>query len=1164
MRKRLFLDTAILRIVLCGLLIGQTTWATELYSLSGPAARLQGDLRRIADCRERRAADFTGMPDDELLSNESLRSSQAEKFCSVLHGVRTEEQVAQDCRYAGGSLLMRCGFLKLIDQRSLAELRAVPGADPAQKIARCQQRIEELASSSLLVSDCEFAVTPHRLTNSQVEVDRRGIVIASEATRPCAALESSSETGEGPAAPRLCSEFRDTPLAGTEFDTVFSRFVGGHTGFTNEALSLNPLNWGSKGACRSCFKAKYETAQALSGLEANDFGSRREQARKKAFADFAVRKLEEALSEYLKAVERQRFLGTVFGAPAQECEAIKRLDQQIASCVAGEHAAAVTREFRRRHGGGEGDSIGRLLSGAVDKYAAQIEAGAEARECGRSLPYGAYLSFLSSKIAADSFAPSKLVTRQLRTELQRCGDTDQRCLLEAIVRSRLGATAPESDAGRLIAQDVRSQFRHPFYRALLTHKQSLLAYGDSGDLTAARSFQDYHRENRDRFAALAQTDFDLSCAAVAGDLKLALCTRESDASQAYSGEGFRQALSDVLKTNPDPADRRAPGDNLIQLAVACELLNDGPAAEREKALHESRAAGDHVVDRGHIADVLLRFGGVKPASLSDKQEAYVSVFAEDSCRAELERRERDALALRLSQTYSRRTSATLFNYDGADTVRQQSMSFSLGTTSFFGASPATETAEISCGNGFINTGLSCARPSYSLDFGTSPGLRMSSSMVSRAPWASTELDVKLLGAGRSSASYYEQLRQQEQFMGPVWEPQTSDIPKQLESTAAVATRGADHFALTNTPESAVPRLGSEEGLMSGFLQGAGEVAGQIGVGRGPASVAAFGGGFGFSSTGQARDTGDVESVPRRASERHIEELEDRQSRLEQQLLGQARESTALADLRQQTQLEELRLELDRIRLSNQQLLQSLKGFEAKRQVRAPENLFDSSAEDDAEEVLDAPTREAQAAPRAPVRANSQLAPAARSERPVMGRSTFSEASAPVSSSAAVSSRAPSEASPVPVATASSGSAANVAVARGGAAAASASANRLVASAGATSFAPSQTLSRSIGGDPAVEALPQEKKVELLREFLSYVEAHPVHRDGRYLAEGNDQITVDYQGRMLVLRITDIPDPQVRSQLQERLLRQRLAINQTVRAARLESLRRLLASARAGN
>jgi hypothetical protein len=125
-------------------------------------------------------------------------------------------------------------------------------------------------------------------------------------------------------------------------------------------------------------------------------------------------------------------------------------------------------------------------------------------------------------------------------------------------------------------------------------------------------------------------------------------------------------------------------------------------------------------------------------------------------------------------------------------------------------------------------------------------------------------------------------------------------------------------------------------------------------------------------------------------------------------------------------------------------------------------------------------------------------------------------------------------------------------------------NRLV-----TRFTPSAAISRQVSATPGVSGdgvaqdVAPEVRGQLVIEFLDYVKDFPLYRNGAYINETNDTIRVDVSGREVVVRISEISDPQLRRVVQERIIVQRMTINQQLRQARLTELRRLLAEASDG-
>jgi hypothetical protein len=290
---------------------------------------------------------------------------------------------------------------------------------------------------------------------------------------------------------------------------------------------------------------------------------------------------------------------------------------------------------------------------------------------------------------------------------------------------------------------------------------------------------------------------------------------------------------------------------------------------------------------------------------------------------------------------------------------------------------------------------------------------------------------------------------------------------------------------------------------------------------------------------------------RGASERSIQEIEARQTLVEQQVLAQAKEAQTIQDLKNQAQIEQLRIELQKLQLSNKQLMTNIQKLSAPRKTQSEDNIFDQDFDEEEEGTFEV----SEPAPSRPVSRGVAQTNLVKAE----GTTTAVRAGIDSSTVSASSTRLPDQSkTDKPATTSTAAVAANVGTVRGGT---QATANRGVVSSSGVNFVPSMSLQRTITSETTQEVIPQEKKIELLKEFLSYVEKNPEYKDGRYLNSESDRVTIEYEGRTVILSVTDIQDNKARVHLQERLLRQRMVINQYVRASRLENLKRLLASTR---
>jgi hypothetical protein len=87
---------------------------------------------------------------------------------------------------------------------------------------------------------------------------------------------------------------------------------------------------------------------------------------------------------------------------------------------------------------------------------------------------------------------------------------------------------------------------------------------------------------------------------------------------------------------------------------------------------------------------------------------------------------------------------------------------------------------------------------------------------------------------------------------------------------------------------------------------------------------------------------------RGASERSIQEIEARQTLVEQQVLAQAKEAQTIQDLKNQAQIEQLRIELQKLQLSNKQLMTNIQKLSAPRKTQSEDNIFDQDFDEEEE------------------------------------------------------------------------------------------------------------------------------------------------------------------------------------------------------------------------
>lgn len=1087
--------------------------------------------------------------------------ASARAFCNHMAAGKAMSERPEGCRAEGSSSASMCDLSGVMSTDVLAKLQQTVAANPSRKVDACLDELNR-AKGTILVTD---AATSTDASSASYVVDE----IKDEDAAAVVAEGCNQTTSIDGETAKACDDFDKSALGSSDTSSLISSFITDYQGFGDWSIS-RMFSFTSKVACERCFERKYGVQQGLIGGSRDDFKTRYQQQLKSRLVELRARKAEEALSEYLKFQERNLFMSEYLSAQPERCNSAQSLRRLPKLCKT-DKANEVLKELAKRHNVAfDGRDVGAFVDGLQQALWNQMIKPMPTFACqGREITHHYYLQSSQPHVANGPMAPDSLFTAEAKRDIAACGEHDQRCFLRALVKVRASQLRGDAEEAE---REIRNFFRQPFYRTLISNRNNLLDYATTERISRTNPFNAYLEKHRDLLATAASRDAANACRSFDKDFTDALCVSDGDLADHYSGAGLRQELNDLLGA---PSDASGP-DKVVTMAVACNIMSS--AGDMKTEVHQSKASFDNVFDRRELADVFLR-GNVRRAPIdSPKTQAFIAKFSLELC---------DKASFHQIQEYADNISNQSSDSEGFDSFDPSTFSMDMkasvsGPRTLVRSVGSVETGGLVGINLFngVNYGVGSAsalKPSSTLDsvsfdgafdndsrygLGTSSRASVSFRDESYPGQSSVEFNFNPYGLnfvdGPRIPSSTE-LAGLDVTRAPASVTSEVVFDKKIESTAqAVATEVGTHVPLErleDTVERAVedrfiPGAVQANGIMAPVpvlpVMG-GEIASPYDVQSGVVS----------SAGGEANG-----STYRRwsASERFVQQVEVQQVQDEQALLAQAKEQQVLQDLKNQAQIEQLRLELQKIQISNQQLLASVKRLSQP----AQENVFDPPvvAEQVSEEIEVTEDSDRPAAPRSSFRAPASVA--AKSESSAQSSRGPSEQT---SSAPRVQSAGPANI-PRPravddgaasVSSSTTAASASVAVSRGGSQAASgrSSGPALTASV----FKPSSGLQRTITTGQSVEALPQEKRVELLQEFLSYVERNPDYREGRYLNPENSQVEIDYEGRTVVLKVQDIQDPQVRTQLQERLLRQRVVLNQYARATRLQSLRRLLASTR---
>jgi hypothetical protein len=1022
-----------------------------------------------------------------------------EAYCSHLVSGKDLNADPEGCTHDGSNALDKCDLGGVITQTDVARVKRLLDVSQGDKKSECITLVGKLANDSLAVDGAILQATIESVT----DVAEDASLDVSPNSPNCTQNKKGKIVG--------CDEFKDTPMEGGLSNDLMSRFIVGFDGFGGFFKKLFLIR-STTNECEACFSEKYKTLQQASGLASDDFEKKYKEKLADAKLNFRVRKAEKALSEYVKFQERNQFMSRYLNGRIETCEHISGLSQLKPGCDPAQAKLVLDKIAERHKIKPFNNDLSFFINTLSKSHMRKLEEPVSVPECGASMKvtYNSYMAAYQTQVSTNEMQPSKLFTSETKDKLRKCLEYDQQCMLDIMA----DAFAKKYEISASVARrKVRSFFRQPFYRTLLTHRDSLLDYADSGDVTVSNDLATYKEKNKDRLAEIANRDSDVACKAFGNDFMLALCVSDEGITKEYSGQGVKEELADMLASADSLNEPGGAGKSLVNLTVACNMLNK--AGNFNTEIHESNSVSDKSFDRLELADSFLRSNINHSSRLSRKQNSFIENYAKKLCA--------DAVKEKMRENEREQANKGMFAK----------------------SSSPWDFSSLSCaGSKVMNNRGECV-PRYlasvgSLDFSRAepPSSNIGDVSTSKSTKAikNTIFELDEYDSFRYDQEFTSSGSYQTGFMTN--EPIPKAIVVNEETIQETEQEGGFLESVSQMAENLNKTTAAQN--INPTSQWPTPLYDAPKTIRAPAS--------------EAEEDGFQSERKRISSERSILDEEDRQLKAEQQAFSQLQQTQAIQDLKSQTQIEQIRLDLQKLQSSNKELMASIKKISARRKSQAEENVFDQNVDQDVGQV------EEQVEDREVANTKSVNRGLAQTTR------TRFDASSPIDrlpknspSASAPQTNLPKQSagdrSPV---TSGASSGANFGVQRGGSQAVS---SRVNSNSSSVSFVPSLGLQKTIASDSSQEIIPQEKKIELLKEFLSYVEKNPEYREGRYLSSENDKITIDYKGKTVTLSVTDIQDSKARVDLQERLLRQRMVINQYVRTTRLENLKRLLASTR---
>ena len=1045
--------------------------------------------------------------------NPTADAATISNYCSYIsgnfdactgHGATAQQKCNVDC-------VIRDSHQNQIQQ----EMSSLPAG---QKQQACIDRVKNVIASAPIKSFDPGQVRSG-LMMARVDVLAR---ITSNRNRRQARLDAGSTLGCSESqGDDGCDNFTSTALRDSSISSLASLFSTEYTTNRNGFLYL-----GTKKDCDKCMKLKFEALSSPSASQ-ESFANQMRALKEQRVVEIAARKANEAISNYLKFSERNDFMARYVGVQKEGCDTLGSLSNLPRSCSLSQKILnKIKSGFDGIGGGSAQSSLREILSKSKEAMFNKTNS------CDGDFDFNGFQRSRLTQIGAGDVDPSLWMDGEAEARIQRCEDYNTNCFVQAMAEAynrKIPSMSVEDAVSNLVSHMAIS----PYLRTMLSSKTGVLAYKTMPllPLNGSTTVDQYLETHKQKIWDAAQADLAHSCQSIDRDLRTALCTTGDNIAENYTGEEVRTEIATLINEQVVQGDERAL---YLNLGAACSILSD---AEADLSNTIPQAASMFEPDRA-VAAIPFTTGKVAG------YDHAVDVFGE------------------IASAYCAAAPTSLFpapqvslssvgSLGGASTVKNCRQSWEPISVSF-------EYVPL-CYSTIPNSGTSSGL--FGLD-----GANLIGSMGRGMYGTSARGNLTQSGYGGIDLSGYPslsgsgtQLPDNEIVVTGTRPAQTPDNPIPVpESQSALATTQARDQVRTS--DVSVAREGSafiesNTGTAFSAMSGGSAQPGQQIQMRPSGSMNAGS----FQPMIQMPQQIEIANNSAGTVVRREETLVRQEAELLRRVDGQSIENRELRDA-----VAQLRREMSSMATQNAQLLPTLQAMMKSRgakSVEVEEEELEPDTEAEAPEVAQTPTSRTPKKGRAPASIPSSRTP----ERTggvtggdVVSRSQGGAVSGGAATAGGGVSIAP-EVRGSQVVAGPVGAAANITVSGGGARAGSGM-ERLV-----TRFTPSNQVTRQVLAAPggAVAEVGAEEKTQLVLEFLDYVKEYPLYRNGAYLSQSNDTITVDYAGKEVVVRIDQIEDPQTRTLVQERLISQRMNLNQQLRQARLTELRRLLAEASDG-
>ncbi|MBY0518278.1 MAG: hypothetical protein K2P81_15315 [Bacteriovoracaceae bacterium] len=934
-----------------------------------------------------------------------------------------------------------------------------------------------------------------------------------------------------------CNDFSNTAVSSNSFMNLARKYVVSLPDFGGSFL---PSVFGKN--CSSCFPDRYSFLMNQKNsnpeMSNDEIQNKFKKQSEEKFNDYvekqSIEKAVLAFSEYTKHLDRINAYSTIIGREGGEATAcsdpsnlkieMEKVRKSKLGCV---NDSVINKRIQNISNRIQlGSFISPKVATGVESFFEIVEGRAQEEisspptplSCaGNSVPRGGYDKLRTSdfnEAYLDTFR-EVLKDKALKSKYEACSPDSEICLVDLVREyfKKNGNSQPE--------ETIQLKFlNNPYIRLLVRNKAG---WEVANKMKTGKLVAENFEKNKTALLGLMVKDEKESCSNFQHDLALSLCMKPDKVAGMITPAQIKRDLKKQVEAI-NSSDKEQLDKNIEILEVmgqACYAISKSDFEKDSKiGLFTSEASANVQ----NYADPVLRVGMIDKRENSAKIGDEFSDYARKLCN---DNNAPSLLSLNPFQTNAP-CIGTLCNPFGA---------------SGGGAKGGYNLVSISDYDYFNKPLINFSASSSSSYLDGFTPIKLNSSYFrsdSRPAIVLSDEEIKKTFTDKSSSSSLASTQGLTQI------PNLPNLEAQLNEKVKIYEKANDKTGSTtnSTEAKSTNNLGAIESTVSTAQVGSSVISNGNSGG-----VASTGGTTMINNSSGLDFSRTVGLSGNRTSVSSIEREEVAQTNTERGVIDQV---ANLKDARAQLELEKLRLEMDQLRQSNKSLIASLK----KKQTpgsEVVENPFDTQEQPASEDLPVTPKAEVPGRKPASIPVTS-----------VVGGSGGSALSSNVptaksiesigSTTSVTPSRDPGPAQTTTVANF------NTAMAAGGGVLIQ-NVSQVSVSRGRTNFVPSLSLQQSIQTSSTAEPISIEKKVQLVKEFLSYVESNPEYNEGRYLNSNNDQITIDYAGSVMTVKVDDIADPLLRSQLKDRLVRQRLVLNQQVRKQRLESLRRLLASAR---